>query len=325
MLYLNPNSQKIKSALAIHYSELLSFVQNRRNNCGNQEIIDFLTDNNLDIILKSGPHKLMQIQMLYFRAVIPNYSHSDWVSFFKAKKKRNKTAADLALVNRFQRIYDCTKSIFDYENHFSKKNSPYSTYDLAENLNINTCIYCNRLYTKTVIKPSKITRPEFDHWFAKSRYPLLAISFFNLIPSCHVCNSSVKGTLEMNLKTHIHPYIDNTPGFSFSYYNKKKNSYGFKIVAVPSSKGEITSQAFKIEEIYKMHEDEIEDLRKIKDAYSEKYLDMLVGQYKGLTISEDEVYRLAFGTYNDEESFERRPLSKMKRDILIELGILKKV
>jgi hypothetical protein len=79
-----------------------------------------------------------------------------------------------------------------------------------------------------------------------------------------------------------------------------------------------------MKEIYEMHEDEIDDLRKIKSAYSESYLTILASQFKGLSISEDEMYRLAFGTYNDEELFEKRPLSRMKRDILIELGIIKK-
>ena len=36
-----------------------------------------------------------------------------------------------------------------------------------------------------------------------------------------------------------------------------------------------------------------------------------------------EIYRLAFGTHIDETKFDRRPLSKMKKDILEELGIIK--
>ena len=46
-------------------------------------------------------------------------------------------------------------------------------------------------------------RPQFDHWFPKKKYPLLAISFYNLIPCCTYCNSSVKGDIEFanNLRT----------------------------------------------------------------------------------------------------------------------------
>jgi len=44
---------------------------------------------------------------------------------------------------------------------------------------------------------------------------------------------------------------------------------------------------------------------------------------KGTSISDKKIYRLAFGTHIDDAQFDRRPLSKMKKDILNELGILK--
>jgi hypothetical protein len=49
---------------------------------------------------------------------------------------------------------------------------------------------------------------DIDHFFSKVYYPYFAISFFNLIPSCHDCNSSDKRDLEFNINTHIHPYVD---------------------------------------------------------------------------------------------------------------------
>ena len=89
-----------------------------------------------------------------------------------------------------------------------------------------------------------------------------------------------------------------------------------------SVKGNNTIEAFKIKEIYETHEEEIDDLRRIRDIYSESYLQNLSKLYKGI-ISEEEIYRLAFGVYLKETEFDKRPLSKMKRDILIELGIIK--
>ena len=181
------------------------------------------------------------------------------------------------------------------------------------------------MYTKTVINPNKLTRPEFDHWFPKSKYPLLALSFYNLIPSCHICNSSLKGASNLNLNDYFHPYIDDekiiNAEIKFSYYNKSLDTYGFEM-KTSSSKGKNTIDAFKIKEIYETHEEEIADLRKIRDIYSESYLRNLSSLYKGI-MSPEEVYRLAFGVYLEEAKFEKRPLSKMKKDILIELGILK--
>lgn len=204
----------------------------------------------------------------------------------------------------------------------------YNAYHLAEKLNIPTCVYCNRNYTKTVIdiKNNKITRPTFDHWFPKGTYPLLALSFFNLIPSCSVCNSGVKGSAPFDLSTHFHPYHKEPEAplkYTFSYDYKDYNKFSFKII--PENDFTKTSvKAFELEEIYKAHEDEIEDLRRIKDSYTEEYIEILEKQVlSGINLDRQEVYRLAFGVHYEEAKFDQRPLSKMKKDLLIELGIIK--
>lgn len=221
------------------------------------------------------------------------------------------------------------QEVFKYQGWFDqKKKKMYDAYNLASNLDIPTCIYCNRIYTKTVVNPSKITRPTFDHWFSKSDYPLLALSFFNLIPSCSICNSGVKGSNQFLLNTHFHPYIKHIHhalkiDFKFSYEHKNYSQFKFKIIN-NNVFSKNSTEAFKLKEIYETHEDEIVDLRKLRDVYSEKYLEILKKSIlKGTSISDEEIYRLAFGTYIDEASFNRRPLSKMKKDILEELGILK--
>lgn len=137
-----------------------------------------------------------------------------------------------------------------------------------------------------------------------------------------VSTNEQKRSSEMKLRTHLHPYVDR-PEFKFSYYNRTYGTYGFAVRSTAGTKSQRSIEGFKLKEIYEMHEDEIIDLTKIKASYSESYLSILVGQYKGLAISEDEIYRLAFGTYNNEYLFDRRPLSRMKRDILAELGIVK--
>lgn len=215
-------------------------------------------------------------------------------------------------------------TIIDYDNFSDKKKRIYDSYDLAEKLDIPTCPYCGRMYTKTVIseKGKKITRPDFDHWFPKSKYPLLALSFYNLVPSCNICNSRVKGADEFKLGTHFHPYhkVDGLK-FTFSYDLKKYEKPCVKIL--PSNDiSKKSVEAFELEEIYKTHEDELADLLKIRQAYSEKYIEIL-NNFSGINLSKEEVYRLAFGAHLSEDEFDRRPLSKMKRDILTELGIIK--
>lgn len=156
----------------------------------------------------------------------------------------------------------------------------------------------------------------------------MALSFYNLIPSCSVCNSGVKGSTPFELSTHFHPYYKSPEKelkYTFSYEHKDYSKFTFKIITEDTDDFSKRSvKAFELEDIFKAHEDEIEDLRRIKDAYSEDYIEMLESKIlSGISLDRDEVYRLAFGVHFQEAKFDRRPLSKMKKDILRELGIIK--
>lgn len=211
--------------------------------------------------------------------------------------------------------------IFDY-NWFTQKekNALYNAYDLCHNLKIESCIYCNRLYTSTVInekKGTKIIRPTLDHWFSKEKHPLLTVSFYNLIPSCSPCNSSVKHTADFSLKDHIHPYIDKNICSKYRlkyHYNKSLNDF---TVTVDTSEQKIkkTFKELYIAEIYSHHQSEIADLDLLRRKYNKQHLTDL-GKLLNKTITEKDVYRILFGVEYDEENFHKRPLSKLKKDIL---------
>lgn len=49
------------------------------------------------------------------------------------------------------------------------------------------------------------------------------------------------------------------------------------------------------------------------------YINYIYETYKSLFDSKDELYRLVFGNYIDEESFGKRPLSKLTHDIYQDL------
>ncbi|MBS1511053.1 MAG: hypothetical protein JST86_09440 [Bacteroidetes bacterium] len=116
------------------------------------------------------------------------------------------------------------KGLFDYTT-FTKKTAIWNAYKLAALLGINVCPYCNRNFTFTVRKASdNYARPEFDHFLSKARYPYLALSFYNLIPSCHTCNSNLKHTIEFNFDHYLHPYehcFDEALRFSVVLRNKE--------------------------------------------------------------------------------------------------------
>jgi len=65
----------------------------------------------------------------------------------------------------------------------------------VENLNITVCPFCNREYVFKFddTKQQKTrTLSTLDHFYDKASYPFLAVSFYNLIPTCSICNSKFK-------------------------------------------------------------------------------------------------------------------------------------
>ncbi|NHQ72813.1 HNH endonuclease, partial [Elizabethkingia miricola] len=152
-----------------------------------------------------------------------------------------------------------------------------------------TCVYCNRNYTLDLIKDR--ARAELDHWFPKENYYLLALSFFNLIPSCHSCNhikhnNSPQGGWENAIRNINHPYLaDTNEKFTFDYIltnigspktTVKYNNHQEKI--------KNTLEFNKIKEIYDAHSDrELKDLYNLRYNYSNNYLEILIKNFKVLS------------------------------------------
>ena len=128
-------------------------------------------------------------------------------------------AIDESLRNRFNlsdKLFVVVNKIIDYgilENTKKGNNSSIKIgYWLTQRLGVNTCPYCNRSPIHTVFDSlesnKELIRPTLDHFYPKSKNPFLALSFYNLIPSCYYCNSSLKGKTDMDESTHLNPYID---------------------------------------------------------------------------------------------------------------------
>ena len=328
MIPIDITKSNIIEARELHIKCLTPKILEAVSDSDNSGIKSFLTEDRIKCILGGSPKKIYQLNLLFLRKTIDNFRFKDWEAYNDINKI-NQPEEKRRLRNIFSDVYTEIRKIFNYKNFTTKKKKEYDAYDLAKNLDIPTCPYCNRTYTKTVITKNreKIIRPEFDHWFPKNQYPLLALSFYNLIPSCHICNSNLKGKIKPDLKYHFHPYnpINNFhPIFSYELkdYDSYKIKFGFRGEFDEKEKFEESLKIFQLENIYQAHEDEVKDLIKIRQAYSDKYIEILNDSLKGVNLSKEEVYRLAFGVHYEEDKFDRRPLSKLKKDILTELGII---
>ncbi|AHJ13475.1 hypothetical protein [Sulfurospirillum multivorans] len=208
-------------------------------------------------------------------------------------------------------------------------NDTYDAYTLAQSLNVTVCPYCNRNYTFTVRSKNGSTRPQFDHFYDKATYPILALSFYNLIPSCPTCNASIKGRKEFSLTTHVHPYVE---GFDdkarFALHVKDSSFYydekGFDLeFGSNDAKEQKNIDDFALEEIYKNHKDIVLELIQKSVMYNESYIEELMKNYEGtLFKNEEDLLRLIFGGYISDEDLGKRPLSKLTKDILEQLEII---
>lgn len=224
------------------------------------------------------------------------------------------------------------KSLFvksGYEGFFYKN----LNYKLANWLDIHTCTYCNRQYIFVFRRQdgSKGMVPQFDHWFPKNTYPILALSFYNLIPSCSTCNSAIKSTSVLNLADHLHPYIDKkiSSSFRFSYLAKSPSQYEIicQNLDYIGNKGKNTTDALDTKLLYRGHSNkELKDLINLRYKYSDNYLKILLeSTFNNLNISNQEKFRLIFGVEIDEDKYHKRPLSKFKKDIISELISIKQL
>ncbi len=203
------------------------------------------------------------------------------------------------------------------------------SYWLSRQLNVRVCPYCNRTYTFTVKKcrNGKVTRvrPEFDHFYPKSnpRYRHLALSFYNLIPSCQICNH-----VKIDHLIEYHPYIGSVasggePYFEVQVSGTQRNDQLFPENPVVLIKNpDKNTQVLALDELYKVHTDYVKELLDKIQAYNHSLYDPLISSFQMSGKTADYIDRLIWGTSVDTTQFDKRPLSKLTHDILHQFDII---
>jgi hypothetical protein len=102
------------------------------------------------------------------------------------------------------------KRICDYKKFSASTSLTWSAYSLCKTSRHTLCPYCHQAYAFTVerVPGGKGFRPTLDHFYPQHAYPYLALSLYNLVPSCYVCNSSLKGKTDFFATPHLHPFED---------------------------------------------------------------------------------------------------------------------
>lgn len=230
--------------------------------------------------------------------------------------------------NKNTELYQILSKIFIDDNtglykNFTNHKKEYDAYKFVKTLNLKTCPYCNRNYTFVVDEESGKLRPEIDHFYPKSIYPFLAMSFYNLIPSCPICNHTKSSEVKKNL---INPYDIKDDDFrltyrpidiSFSQIDSQK--YDMDSFEIEFKQKNENIDIFKLDELYKQHKDVVVDLLMKKIYYPKSYIDELKNNFQ---FTDDEIYRYLLCNYQKDDDLHKRLLSKLIKDISEELGLV---
>lgn len=297
MWKLNTYSSKVEQDYVVLF---LTYIKKRINSKSiktSAKLKKILTDDYIRSLLISNPSELISI-------------HEDFIIKYGDYAKHPKLS-----------------KIFNYDYIVCKKDNSAIAFKIAQIINTRTCPYCNRAYTMMVTDTNHyIIRPDFDHFFAQSKYPLLALSLYNLIPSCLNCNRTIKGGRELDINKHLHPYLDDSDRdkWEFSYRMNGVDKYLLEIDTskCKDNKVDETLKFLKLEEIYqKAHSDyELKDLIELNKSYGKRYIhDLITKVMKDSGLSERDVYSHLFGIEIDTHNDLNRVLNKMRRDIITKL------
>ncbi|AZF47911.1 HNH endonuclease [Pseudomonas sp. R2-7-07] len=154
----------------------------------------------------SNRNPLMNFLLLKYGGLLATSSPSNLRSVVKDIENA-KAALPEAVCHEF---HEACKKLFDYDCFAQKDSKSWNAYKLCMTSKYTMCPYCQQSLAVTIYKDkkSKSLRPTLDHFYPKHKYPYLALSLYNLIPSCHPCNSSLKSTANFYEKEHLHPYED---------------------------------------------------------------------------------------------------------------------
>lgn len=315
------SESKISSLLDEHWSRVNDTIKHirYRKNCDSEIISGSELIAEIDNLI--APMSLSQIVKWDYKTISSKISSKD-ASFVYANDTFKKLYGYSATAKDSSGKYKKSNDLLFSERIYNKFRTLHGK-NFVEDLKITVCPYCNRNYINSGLD---ITTAQLDHFFPKSKYPLLALSFFNLIPCCYSCNH-----LKSDGKIHgkklkssmlISPFDKSKVTddiIRFSYLPKAYGKYQIEVQGFGISQKvmEENIAVFQLKERYSVHTDIIDELHIKVESMSPEYLSSvrkLMNKDGDLSyLSEEEIY---FGTYLTQDKYYLRPLSKFEHDII---------
>ncbi|RJX41182.1 hypothetical protein D3P09_04090 [Paenibacillus pinisoli] len=197
-------------------------------------------------------------------------------------------------------------------------NSGYNAIQLMEKLKLRVCPLCNRNHIGNVTRPQRGTKrtSQLDHFHNKSDYPYLAMSFYNLIPSCPCCNHA-KGKEDINLSPYEAQDLDPLLQYRFNIENidflTSEEMLAVSLRYHPSMQKNV--EVLGLEDLYAKHNNvAFEIVQKFK-MYTKLRRKEIVDTFPGLYRNEEDLRASLFGSYANKANMKKQALAKLKKDI----------
>ncbi len=220
--------------------------------------------------------------------------------------------------------------IFDYQKYMDKieKKKKLRVY-IIEAAGVEVCPYCNRQYIDIFDKTNGGAKAiaQLDHYYPKEKYPLYALSLYNLIPVCGSCN---QGKLE-EVGRVIYPFSENADKENQRPYFKIKADdldkltgkalpqieYAFEQDEASDAKKQ-HADFFHHKNMYQNHQRFAQRLLQAQKLDNQAYLDGMnkVLEKENLRLSKNELKELLYGFNGSDEELLQKPLSKLARDLI---------
>ena len=256
--------------------------------------------------------------------------------------------------------------LFKYANLYGEgqkidEKETWSRHKLLSLMGIEICPYCQRNYISNYtekndkkceeednkeVEENKVeenndekTTATLDHFYPKADYPFLALSLYNFVPSCQVCNSIFKK--DADTRDSIYPYEEGFDELGVKFKTSKEviyeilgeKNFDFSVEIdckniedkEKENKVKNSIKNLGLDRVYeKSHNQYIQDLLYTVEKYPENYLEASVELFENNKGKKEQLKEY----FKDivKEPYRKRiengePLAKLTKDILEEFDI----
>ncbi|MFZ2968990.1 MAG: hypothetical protein WA080_08065 [Sulfuricurvum sp.] len=264
----------------------------------------------------------------HLKSELNDYSLRDIVcgDFEKLEEIKNSIGSKYSKDNTIKQVFNYDKAKSKAITPKISKLQPKIAKFFEDNIEVHTCYFCNIEFINKFSTSTK-TKNGFtlDHFMDKGTYPYLALSLYNLVPSCYVCNSKIKGKNEIKGLSPTSQNFDFDDKVKFKTFLSNPNLQVDEEADIElflkedfSDKYQNYLQVLELDGRYGYHKYKvIEMIQKRKDYPDSRIKELAILTQK----TEEEVKQDLFGMYLKED-LRKCPLSKLIKDISEELGLV---